>query len=167
MQSRRVAAAAALALTAFTMAGCDKPGPNATVFSGTTSATREALCWSPDPAATPTPDDCLFGNDSPAQLADYVARIPVVPGGTVGISVDPEVAKAGWSVTVNGRPLNSHLITSTYYRFALSEQNLRRGSLQLQVVGATSDGKQTRGNWVFELAPANSVPTAPQPTQPS
>jgi hypothetical protein len=154
MPSRRVAAvAAALALSSLLLAGCDKPGPSITVFSGSTSEHREALCWSPDAGLPPEASDCLFGEESPAQLADYVAVIPVLPGRTIGISVDPEVAEAGWSVTVNGRPLNSRLITDTYYRFALSEQNLRRGSLQLQVIGATSTGELTRGNWVFELAP--------------
>jgi len=161
MLSRRVAATvAALALAPLTLVGCAKPGPSATVFSGSTSASREALCWSPDPDRPPEADDCLFGDASPAQLADYVAVIPVVPGATIGISVDPEVAESGWSVTVNGRPLNSRLIETTYYRFALSEQNLRRGSLQLQIVGATADGQLTRGNWVFELAPVSGTESA-------
>jgi len=158
MHSRRVAAiSGALALAILTLAGCQKPLPIATVFSGSSSASREALCWSPEPNRPPKQADCLFGEASPAQLLAYVASIPVIPARTIGISVDPEVAEAGWSVTVNGRPLNNRLIKSTYYRFALSEQNLRRGSLQLQIVGATADGALTRGSWVFELTPEDAA----------
>jgi hypothetical protein len=151
-------AAAALALTA-----CDKPAPGATIFSGASSEHREALCWSFDADRAYTADDCVV-DVAAAQsqqsvfdaLDEYLATLEVSPGDVVGISVDPEVADAGWSVTVNGRPLHRDLLTETYFRFTMPPQPLRQGSAELQIQAAAEDGTSARGFWVFRLADASA-----------
>ena len=161
MQSRRVALpTAVLVFSLLALTGCDKPHPNATVFSGSNSVTRAAICWSPDANRTFTDSECLvqvadgkLSAQAVAELADYLEPIPVKPAQTIGISVDPEIADAGWTITINSRPLNSQPISTTYYRFALSERDLRRGSLEMRVFAAADDQKSQRGYWLFELSP--------------
>lgn len=168
MLQRRTAAMSAVLLTAAAMlTGCEQPRPLVTVFSGSASISREALCWSNEPTLPIDAADCLVdeGSDAmseadAAELADYLATLVVNSGQTVGISVDPEVAESGWSVAVNGRRRNAELINSTYFRFELSERDFRGRSLELQVIAPTSDLTQRRGLWVFELRPASAEAAA-------
>jgi hypothetical protein len=168
MLLRRTAAMSAVLLTAATLlTACEKPRPLATVFSGSASISREALCWSSDPTRAIDAADCLIDEGSgalseadAAELADYLGTLVVNSGQTVGISVDPEVAESGWSVSVNGRRRNADLINSTYFRFELSERDFRGRSLELQVIAPTSDLTQRRGLWVFELRPASAEAAA-------
>jgi hypothetical protein len=163
MLSRRVALAVVVGATAFALSGCEAPNPAATVFSGSSSANREALCWSSEPDRAFDSSDCLI-NDKDldgegkalAELVDYLAIIEVVPEDTIGISVDPEVAETGWSVTLNGKPLSSELITTTYYRFSLAERAFRQGPIEMRIFAATEDGELTRGYWVYQLSLARS-----------
>lgn len=155
---RPLALALAAAVSALALSACDKPAPSVTIFSGTTSEHREALCWSFDPDRAYTAEDCVV-DVAAAQsqesvfdaLDEYLATLEVAAGDVVGISVDPEVADAGWSVTINGRPLHRELITETYFRFTMPPQPLRRGSAELQVRAAAEDGTSARGFWVFRL----------------
>jgi hypothetical protein len=79
----------------------------------------------------------------------------VVPGETVGISVDTAVAEAGWFPVIGDQRLTEQPLTSTYYRFQFpSLQEVPADGLSLQVV-AGRDTK-TRGIWVFKLVPANA-----------
>jgi len=166
MSSGRIAAlTTVLVMSSTLLSGCEKPAPKATVFSGGQSASREALCWSAEPDQPIDQADCLMDEaggtlteEGAAQLADYLASIEVSSGQTIGISVDPEVAESGWSVSVNGRRRNANLIGETYFRFALSERELRGPSLELQVVAPTEDLSDRRGLWVFELRPAGEAP---------
>lgn len=168
MLSRRVALTIAAGVGVLLLSGCEAPNPAATVFSGTTSVNREALCWSPEPDQPSGPDDCLvteadlnvggdaLSADASAELVDYLAIIEVVPEETIGISVDPEVAEAGWSITLNGKALSSELITSTYHRFSLSERAFRRGPIEMRIFAATEDGTGVRGSWVYQLSLAGT-----------
>jgi hypothetical protein len=140
------------------LAGCDKPAPGATVVSGSTSAYREALCWSFD--GSPYDDqDCSVDTSTATSKADvlrtlddYVATIPVNAGEPVGISVDNAVADAGWRVTINSRPLHRGLITDTYFRFVVPPQALRNDdSAELQIQAASDEPGKARGFWVFRL----------------
>jgi hypothetical protein len=167
MPSRRLVLALALPVAALALTACEKPAPGATVFSGTTSVHREALCWSSDPARAYTQEDCSVdvsgagSQESVFQaLDDYVATLEVSAGDTVGISVDHEVAESGWSVTINGRPLHRDLLTETYFRFTMPPQPLRRGSAEMQIQASTLDATLARGFWVFRL----SDPDAPTPS---
>lgn len=146
----------ALAVLA-TVTGCEKPHPAVTVFSGTHSANREAICWSSDADQAVTGSDCSLDLQAPdeqfnQQLLDRVAIIPTSAGDTVGISVDPVVADGGWVVTINGRALTRDPITEKYFRFTMPPQPLRRGDAQLVIQAVTASGDGVRGAWLFGLS---------------
>lgn len=156
--TRAVASSAIAAVVALTLLGaCDKPNPGATVFSGTHSANREAICWSADANEAVTGSDCSLTLDAAdaqfgQQLLEQVAIIPTAAGQTVGISVDPVVAENGWVVTINGRALTRNAITEKYFRFTVPPQPLRRGDAQLVIQALTSGGEGVRGAWLFGLS---------------
>lgn len=136
-----------------TLAGCEQPAPGVTVFAGTTSEHREALCWE-FTGDNLQPGACAQDIVEGALAGDDVARIPVVPGETVGISVDPKVADAGWFPVVGDQRLTEEPLSTTYYRFQFpSLQQVPADGLSLQVL-AGRDTK-TRGIWVFKLVPAS------------
>ena len=159
MQSRRrllTALAAVLGLLALT--ACQEPAPGATVFSGSTSANREAVCWSFDPTQAVEKGDCSLdleaqpAGDVAQTLLDEIAIIPTTGGDNVGISVDPAVAENGWLVSINGRSLNRNPLTEKYFRFTMPPAALRRGDAQLVISALTEDGSQVRGTWLFGLS---------------
>lgn len=143
-----------------TLAACEKPAPSITVFSGTTSAHREAICWSFESDRAVEESDCSIDLETqPAgevaeTLLEEIAVIPATPGETVGISVDPVVAESGWLVTINGRPLIREPVTEKYFRFTMPPQPLRDGDAQLVVQALTDDGAQVRGSWIFGISDA-------------
>lgn len=140
------AAALVLGLT-----GCEKPNPGASVFSGTTTQWRQAVCWAAEGESIDA-DACA--QDVIAKAADggQLASIPVVPGQIVGISVDPVVADTGWFPRINGQNLTQAPITSTYFRFTFPEfQEVAADGLLMELV-AGSEGAN-RGIWFFQLVP--------------
>lgn len=88
---RHVSAMCLAVVGIFTLAACEKPGPGVSVVSGSTSAWREALCWSftGEPLS---PETCAQDVVTNAMGGADVARIPVLPGNVIGISVEPVVA---------------------------------------------------------------------------
>ena len=139
-----VAAAAALVLT-----GCEKPAPGVSVFSGTTTQWRTAVCWAFDTEAL-EPGDCAQDLLTEASAGDVVARVPVLPGDTIGISVDPKVADAGWTPVIGQQRLTSTPLDTTYYRFTYPDlQEVPADGVLLQIVAGR--GESTRGIWVFRL----------------
>ena len=159
MPSRRpllTALFASLGLLALT--ACEKPAPGATVFSGSTSAHREAICWSFDATQAVEKGDCSLdlegqpAGDVAQTLLDEIAIISTTGGETVGISVDPAVAENGWLVSINGRSLNREALTEKYFRFTMPPTALRRGDAQLVISALTEDGSQVRGTWLFGLS---------------
>jgi hypothetical protein len=156
MRSRRLLLAtlpvAALAL----LAACEKPAPAATVFSGTTSENREAICWSFDADRAFEQGDCSLdltnAEEFNERLIEKVAEVPTAAGETVGISIDPVVAENGWQVLLNGRPLTAEPVTEKYFRFTMPPGPLRRGSAQLVLQALTEDGTGVRGSWIFSLS---------------
>ncbi|MFL6179739.1 MAG: hypothetical protein ACJ74E_07815 [Actinomycetes bacterium] len=153
-----LAGLAALAVTG--LSACDKPAPGATVFSGTHSANREAICWSADANESFTASDCSISLESTQdfndRLLEKVAIIPTAPGDTVGISVDSAVAENGWQVTINGRQLSRDPLTDKYFKFTMPPQPLQRGDAQLVIQALTDDGSGVRGSWIFGLSDSNS-----------
>ena len=147
--------AGSLALVSvFALSACEKPAPGVTVFSGMTSAHRAALCWSFDgePLSAET---CAQNVVTEALEGADVARIPVISGQVIGISVDPVVADAGWYPVIGSQRLTQKPITSTYYRFTYPDlQEVPADGVSLQVV-AGAEG--TLGLWVFQLIPAPGV----------
>lgn len=148
MRASRAVAVAGLLVLPFALAACEKPNPGATVFSGAASVYREAACWSFDgtglDAATCTED--LIAK---ASQGDAVAALKVIPGDTVGISVDPVVADAGWYPVIGNQRLVTQPITSTYYRFTYPDlQEIPADGTLMQVIAGTD---QAQGIWVFKL----------------
>lgn len=151
---RPVLAASVAVVSVLALAACEKPAPGVTAFSGTTSAHREALCWSFDGEPL-SPETCAQDVVTEALDGADVARIPVIPGQVVGISVDPVVADAGWFPVIGSQRLTQQPITSTYYRFTYPDlQEVPADGVSLQVV-AGADG--TLGLWVFQLVPSPGV----------
>ena len=148
MRTSRVAAAAGLVLLPLALSACTKPNPGATVFSGTSSVHREAACWSADGSgldATTCSQDLI----AKASAGDAVATLPVVPGSTVGISVDPVVAEAGWYPVIGSQRLVQEPITSTYYRFTYPDlESIPADGAALQIIAG---GDQAQGIWLFSL----------------
>jgi hypothetical protein len=152
---RRPALAATVAvLSVLGLAACEKPAPGVSVVSGMTSAYRAALCWSFDgePLSAET---CAQDVVTEALDGADVARVLVIPGQVIGISVDPVVADAGWFPVIGSQRLTQQPITSTYYRFTYPDlQEVPADGVSLQVV-AGADG--TLGLWVFQLIPSPGV----------
>lgn len=138
-----VSSVLALSLTA-----CEKPNPGATVWSGTSKAHSEALCWSEDEAITSK--SCAQDIVANATADPSIGTIEVLADQTVGISVDPKVAELGWYVAIGGQRFNDTPITSTYYRFTFPKVSVPEEGYDLQVI-AQGKGNATRGIWVFKL----------------
>lgn len=151
---RPVLAASVSVLSVLALAACEKPAPGVSVVSGMTSAYRAALCWSFDgePLSAET---CAQDVVTEALDGADVARVPVIPGQVIGISVDPVVADAGWFPVIGSQRLTQQPITSTYYRFTYPDlQEVPADGVSLQVV-AGADG--TLGLWIFQLIPSPGV----------
>jgi hypothetical protein len=135
------------------LSGCTKPLPNATVFSGSNSENRQATCWAFD-AEELAAGDCAQDLIAQAASGDAVSVVPVFPGDTVGISVDPVVAETGWFVVLGNQRLTENPITSLYYRFTFpAAQEIPEEGVLLQIVA--SSGVGARGIWVFKLDQAS------------
>jgi len=147
----------ALALVAGTvlalgLSGCEKPNPGASVFSGTTTKWQQANCWGFDGAAIDV-DACAKDVIETAQSGVKLPVVPVIPGQTIGISVDPVVADAGWQPLINNQPITPTPITSTYYRFTFPEfQDVPEDGILMQIL-AGEEGS-ARGIWMFRLVPS-------------
>ncbi len=73
-----------------------------------------------------------------------------MPGDTVGISVDPKVADAGWTPVIGQQRLTSTPLDTTYYRFTYPDlQEVPADGVLLQIVAGR--GESTKGIWVFRL----------------
>lgn len=140
----------ALVATAAALSGCEKPYPGVTVWSGTNSEWKHALCWSFD-AGTPVDEvRCAENIISGAESGNEIPRLQVISGNTVGISVDPVIADNGWFPVINNQPLTEPIF-STYWRFTFPDfEQIPEGGLEMQV-RANGEGDSTRGIWVFQL----------------
>lgn len=155
MRTRLIAFASVTTLAVLALTGCEKPAPGVSVVSGTTSAYRAALCWSFDGEPL-SAQSCAQDLVTKAIDGGAAPRIPVVPGATIGISVDPAVAEAGWYPVIGTQKLTEQALTSTYYRFTYPDlQAVPADGVPLQVVA--SEGNSTIGLWVFALVPARGA----------
>jgi hypothetical protein len=148
MKTTRVMLAATIAAAGGVLAGCEQPAPAITVFSGTNSVRASALCWAFDADAL-EPGQCARDIVTGESTGDAPA-LEVLPGNTVGISVDKSVAKEGWIVSIAGQQLLDRPITSTYFRFTFPNQQLPERGFALQVLAG---GDQLRGVWAVRLVP--------------
>jgi hypothetical protein len=138
-------------LVALGLTACDKPNPGASVFSGTKSQFERALCWTQEGEYLDE-TNCATELMKNAATGPGAVKIPTVAGQTIGISVDPVVADTGWYPVLDGTPLTKSPITSTYYRFSPTQDQLKPDGSTLAI--AAADGTGTRGIWFFQLDPA-------------
>ncbi|MET0740176.1 MAG: hypothetical protein ABWZ26_01320 [Candidatus Nanopelagicales bacterium] len=146
MRARPVVAVAAAAM-ATTLTACEKPVPSVSFWSGTTTHRVSAACWSfeaDEPLVGDDAQDCLAGATENAQ------ELEVHVGQRIGISVDPVVAENGWLPTIGESRLTAEPVEVTYFGFAISEQDLSDGPLELRVIALSEDG-QGRGIWAVRL----------------
>lgn len=151
--TRRLLAVSATALVALSLAGCSKPYPGVSVNTGSGGAAhQEALCWAfEDEALDAT--TCAQDVVTAAVQGGQVPKVTLVPGNSIGISVDPVVAEAGWIPEIDGQALVPAPITQTYWRFQYpSLQPLAENGSMLSIKAVS--GEQTRGFWVYQLVPA-------------
>ena len=152
-RARLALTVAALAAVTVALAGCEKPNPGASVYSGTTTQYRQAACWSADGSIDATA--CAQAVLAKAKDGVTIATVPAVPGQVIGISVDPVVADAGWYPRINGQNITQSPITSTYYRFTFPDfQEVSKDGIALEVVAGAADA--TKGIWLFQLVPGNA-----------
>lgn len=149
---RRSLAIALVALSPLVLAGCEKPYPGVTAWSGTSSEHTAALCWQPEETGGLTSRECANDILETAGSGQNLNALKVAPGATVGVSVDPIVAEGGWSLQIAGQTLATGL-TETYYRFTFPEQVAAEGpGYTLQVIAAAQPSG-ARGYWFFQLVP--------------
>ncbi|NHC46893.1 hypothetical protein [Motilibacter aurantiacus] len=136
----RVALAAA-ALSPLLLTACEKPVPSVTVYAGSSSQRAEATCWNHDEAALPA--------DEVQRCATQEGTLlEVHSGDVIGISVDKEVAEAGW------RPPGAQEIShETYYSLPLGQELTEE--VALDIVAFDESGEQPRGVWRFRLTSAS------------
>ncbi len=147
-----IKAVAVLATALMSLTACTKPAPSVTVVSGANSVHSDAACWAVGCTRAPAPS--------------ATSSLAVTPGRTLGISVDSEIAEAGWqaAIIVDGQaqPLDPQIIHKRYWRMTFPEG--ARGSfpaqgLQLQIVSQAETNGRT-GVWVFTLTDAETVDNA-------
>ncbi len=114
-------------------------------------------------SAPQTPPAELWYGFAPLRTArlDYVVQkataggkvptVKVIPGSTVGISVDPVVADNGWFPAIQGQRLSQTPIKSTYFRFTFPQAQIPADGYTLEIIGRGSQATDTRGIWVFKL----------------
>lgn len=145
---RLIAIGLAGTAAATVLAGCEKPNPGVTMWSGTHSEHASALCWSFDDAQAIDAKQCAEKAIQAAAEGGSVPSIPVMPGGTLGVSVDPVVTDNGWLIAQGGQAATNPM-TSTYFRTTMTQVPAAGTLLEVRALGA--DGKSTRGLWVFKL----------------
>jgi Protein of unknown function (DUF2771) len=150
MNARRPLACVAAVGALLALSACEKPAPIVTVVSGGDSVYAEASTW------------CFEGQtgDECAERETDVTSIPVRAGETVGVDVDKELAEGGWYLELAApgggegeqQPQRSEPQEGHYFSF--TAPSLAPGSsLQLDV-RAVGDGEEPRGQFRFELVPA-------------
>lgn len=148
MRRNPILAVGLAAMAGLVLSGCQKPPPAISVWTSGQSSQVTPLCW-----AFESDDQKLGGCDQEtlrSNLADDTNVIEVAPGNTVGISVDPDVAEAGWTPIIDGNPLANKPLTTTYFRFTYPLVAPETGA-PLQVVAG--QGTSPRGVWSVRLLP--------------
>lgn len=155
----RPLAVAAAGVLALTLSACEAPKPGVSVFSGSSSDHRPAVCWTDD-ATRVDLKACLSVSGGGAAdqidaLQGAVGEVAVRSDATVGVSVDAEVADRGWYVLLGSNRVNTTPITDSYYRFTLPASVVEAGQpIPMYVFSlAGSDPTVVTGVWTFELVP--------------
>lgn len=148
MTARRPLACVAAVGALLALSACEKPAPIVTVVSGGQSVYTEASTWCFEDQ---TPPDC-------AERAEGTTEIPVRAGQTVGVDVDRELAEGGWYLELSAPgddsqdPQRSEPQEGHYFSF--TAPSLTRGSTLDLAVYAIGEGEEPKGEFRFELVPA-------------
>ncbi|MBL1081880.1 DUF2771 domain-containing protein [Streptomyces actinomycinicus] len=149
VRRRAVAVAGAVSAGLLVLSACDKPTPVATLTVGQDSVNSEALCYNDgDALDAESLKKCL-------KKADDAKSIKVGQDETVRIGVDPEIAKQGWVVLVNGRPFSD--VSKETYRTIPSSAffNVQYGTQgETNTLAIQSGEKAKKGLWTFKLKKA-------------
>lgn len=139
------------AIAGLALSGCQKPPPTISVWTSGGSLQLAPLCWSSES------DGQTTGGCDQETIRENLTSdsnvIEVAPGNTIGISVDQEVAAAGWIPVIDGNPLTNAPLQSTYFRFSFPVVAPETGA-PLQVV--TGQGSSPKGVWAIRLIPKTS-----------
>lgn len=141
---KKLAMVAIAAAAAASLAGCEKPAPRVTVFSGSASEWVAPVCFSAEGQLDA--QQCLTDAASKA-AAGQTPRLTVAQGNTVGISVDPAIAESGWMPMIAGQQLAAAPLTSTYFRFTFPEGNLNAEQFPLTVMSTGAE----KGVWAVRM----------------
>ena len=157
-----VAAAVLVSLTA-----CDKPKPEVTVFSGANSIHVAANCWTEDGSNAVGTPGCSSTEIGALVTNGQEASLTVAPGSTLGISVDTDVANAGWapSLLINGQtqPLTTGVLHRRYWKMVYPEtaaSSLMGTPLTLQIITQGASANVLRGLWIIKLSPSENLNNA-------
>ena len=149
MNARRPLACVAAVGALLALSACEKPAPIVTVVSGGTSVYKEANTWCFEDQ---TPPDC-------AERASGTTSLAVRAGETVGVDVAKELAEGGWYLELSApgggeeqQPQRSEPQKGHYFSF--TAPSLAEGSSLRLDVRAIGEGEEPRGEFQFELVPA-------------
>jgi hypothetical protein len=156
MKTRRRAAALAgvAVLGAVALTGCDidKPTPIVTMVSGSTSVHTEAECYAGKEVPVDQLKPCI-------QEPDYT-KISATVGGSYRIGVDKKIADHGWTVLIDGKPINA-IFHSTYgpeFPVQYIQDTDTSGapiepdkSVVVHVVEQSSSTAPVKGVWAFKI----------------
>lgn len=153
LRTATVLGAASLGLLA--LSGCEKPTPLATATVNSTTVTTEAACYDGGkniPRARA--EKCLGGTAG--------KTVRVGPGDKLRVGVEPDTAKQGWLLFVNGQSALPKPVKKTYYTFSgdaffqqqsADGQGKQRKSARVSIVEAGGGG--FKGVWHLTLRSTN------------
>jgi hypothetical protein len=156
--TRRAVAAGAVALGIIALAACEKPTPRATVTAGSDTVSTEAACYTQGEKLSPKELKGCIGKKSEKSLT-------VSDGERVRIGVDPEIAKTGWAMVVNGQGTMAEASKSPYRSFDFDtvfapQQSPMGGASVPKTAKVTiievSEAGEAKGAWQFTLKRAES-----------
>ena len=144
----KIFASGVAVVLACTLTACEKPNPEATITTGTSSAHGQALCWAQDAAISA--QSCAESLVAGAINNPDTPTVQLVADETVGISVDPKVAEFGWYAAIGGQRLTAKPLYGTYYRFTFPQSAIPDAGFSLQIIAQNAQNS-ARGIWVFRL----------------
>ncbi len=152
---RRLVAVLGTAAALVGLAGCERPTPLVTLFSGTTSLYDHAWVYcfeGQDPAAEPgTPGACRFDTQDRTQKV-----LEVEPGDEVLVDVDRDLVHTGWFVALRPREGDAQrLATQTEHvtRFVPDFNRSATYVLEIRKLENPRDDARPTGLWQFALVP--------------
>ncbi|MFI1825261.1 DUF2771 domain-containing protein [Streptomyces sp. NPDC020412] len=140
---RAVASIGAVSAGLLVLSACEKPTPVATVTVGTESVTSEAACYNDGKEIKESElQDCLNKKEG--------ETVKVSPDELIRFGVDPAIADNGWSLFIDGKPVEQEPYTKTYRSLVGSSFFAETtDSTKIQIV-ESKKGKII-GIWTFTL----------------